>query len=283
MGQHASKGQGSSNEEAKIRETACCCLDFWCKNDGASKGAVCVNDACSVLSLLNEEEAGPVSIKGSEFIIHPHNLPYRVLFVKILPVGEENAAAVFVSVGESIRGWLTFLKHHNIWTCISGAFSSNQDPVLPEHFDAVNKLTWDGYCRANEACDAQEMAKYFHNTCRLTFAAPDAGVIVVDQKGFLDKVANRYENEEMHKPFAKLKNHPDLGKSSTLLSVEFATNDLCMVILKVGHPPCLWTDILTCCNMGRGTNQGDYWWIVHKSSCHETFPLTDDMKKALEE
>jgi hypothetical protein len=64
------------------------------------------------------------------------------------------------------------------------AFSSNQNPVLPEHFAAVNKLTWDGYCMANQACDTNEMSKVFHTTCRLTTAEENSGIMVVDQPSF---------------------------------------------------------------------------------------------------
>ena len=41
-----------------------------------------------------------------------------------------------------------------------------------------------------------------------------------------------------------------------------------MVTLKVGHPPMLWTDVLTCARLG------ERWWIVAKSSCSE--PLLAD-------
>ena len=269
-----------SKEEANVREATEGCLDFWCKNEKASKGAVCVHDACSVLSLFG---ALPESTKGSDFKFKLENaVSHRIFSVTILPVGEENAAAVRVSIGTAIQGWLVLLQYRNIWTCISAAFSSNtHDPILPEHFDAVNKLTWDGYCRANETCDDERMAQVFHRSCRLTFASESMGVVVVDQPAFLKKVARRYEDEAMHQPYAELKHHPKLGSNNTLQSIEFATNDLCMVTLKVGHPPCLWTDLLTCCNLGKDQDQVG-WWIVHKSSCHEPFPLTDDMKALLE-
>ena len=49
-------------------------------------------------------------------------------------------------------------------------------------------------------------------------------------------------------------------------------------MLKVGHPPMLWTDVLTCARLGGSGSGGssNRWWIVAKSSCSQ--PLLADEK-----
>ncbi|CAB9520352.1 expressed unknown protein [Seminavis robusta] len=235
-------------------------------------------------SSLYQDEAG---LPDSSSMSHDA----KVLSVKILPVGPQNAASVQVVVEISrqndivekptilatIHGFLTLLKSSNHRTCISAAFSTNTGTILPEHFNAVTKLTWEGYCGANRARDGAAMAKVFHPSCRLTYVQDDSMVAVVPQPAFCAKVQHRYTKETMHQPYAPLQAHPNIGMHDTLQDVEFATPDCCMVTLKVGHPPCLWSDLLTCCYLG--SDQG--WWIMHKSSCHEEFMLTDDMKALL--
>jgi hypothetical protein len=80
-----------------------------------------------------------------------------------------------------------------------------------------------------------------------------------------------------------LKNHPDVGKWDALNSIEFATPHLSLVVLTVGHPPFLWTDLLTCAYLDRPHEENPpaikaekKWWIVHKSSECERHPLTKD-------
>lgn len=75
----------------------------------------------------------------------------------------------------------------------------------------------------------------------------------------------------MHAPYAHLRDDPRVAAEDSLLSVTFATPDVCMVVLKVGHPPMLWTDVLTCARVA------EKWWIVAKSSCSE--PLLADEAK----
>ena len=237
-------------------------------------------------SLYQDDAASP----GSTSSRTTHDV--KVLSINILPVGPKIAASIQVQVeirdkgnrGDkptihaTIHGFLTLLKS-TYWTCISAAFSTNTGKILPEHFNAVTKLTWNGYCGANRARDGAAMAKVFHPNCRLTYVQDDSMVAVVPQPAFCSKVQNRYTPQEpMHQPYAPIQAHPDIGMHDTLQAVEFATPDCCMVTLKVGHPPCLWSDLLTCCYFG--SDQG--WWIAHKSSCHEGFPLTDDMKALLD-
>lgn len=58
-----------------------------------------------------------------------------------------------------------------------------------------------------------------------------------------------------------------------------------MVTLRVGHPPCLWTDLLTCCKVVTSPHDNQLlprWWIMHKSSCHEDFEFSEDMQTMLD-
>ena len=84
-------------------------------------------------------------------------------------------------------------------------------------------------------------------------------------------VVERY-SLPLHQPYAHLRDDPRVAAEDSLLSVSFAAPDLCMVVLKVGHPPMLWTDVLTCARPAGGR-----WWIVAKSSCSE--PLLADEAK----
>lgn len=231
--------------------------------------------------------------------------------VKILPVGGQSAATVQVRVPGSsyhLRGFFVFLKEGGknetgggtIWTwkCISialaparpgGKMDNNQ--VLPIHYSEVNALTWDGYCHANRLCDGKLMARHFHPTCRLTYTSPaDGRIVTVDSDTFLDLVEHRYTRQPAHVPYATLRDVPEVGDSDSLQSIEFVTPQLTMVTLRVGHPPFLWTDLLTCARI-RSTSSsssniadtGDCnappemaqhkWWIVHKSSECEPHPL----------
>jgi len=205
--------------------------------------------------------------------------------VRRLDVGSQDAAAVQARIHEKVHGWLVLLKCRLVgeeandssartWRCISAAFSSsNQKPVRPGDVQGVTQLVWDKYGAANRACDgARMLAEAFHATCRLTFVSNDEGSLVQikDAAEFGDMVTHRYTaSQSMHIPYAHLRDDPRVAARDSLLSMEFATNDCCLVRMKIGHPPCLWTDLLTCVRLGTE------WWIVHKSSCHEPF-LTEE-------
>ena len=83
-------------------------------------------------------------------------------------------------------------------------------------------------------------------------------------------ITSRYSSP-MHAPYAHLRHDPCVAAQDTLLGVTFSSADVAMVVLKVGHPPCLWTDVLTCARLD------GKWWIVAKSSCME--PLLADEAK----
>lgn len=208
--------------------------------------------------------------------------------VRCLDVGSKDAAAVQARVCGDIYGWLVFLNcrlqldddeknsSRVAWRCISAAFSIGTPaperpsrPILPhEQWQSVTAMVWDGYCAANRACDGPKMLRdAFHATCRLTFCDDAAGTVQIkDAPAFAEMVASRYEAAgSMHAPYRHLKDDPRVSAEDALLAIDFCAPDCCLVVLKVGHPPCLWTDLLTCACIDGA------WWIVHKSSCHEKF------------
>jgi Putative lumazine-binding len=209
----------------------------------------------------------------------------EILSVRCLDVGRRDSAAAQVRLcGGHIDGWMVFLccrlgKNDEedgmccrSWRCISAAFSfASSGTILPTpQWGSVISMVWDGYCAANRACDGAKMLREaFHSTCRLTYCdgAQEGTVQIKDANEFATRVTTRYEGG-MHAPFQHLKDDPRVSAEDSLIAVDFCAPDCCMVVLKVGHPPCLWTDLLTCMYID-GT-----WWIVHKSSCHEKF-LTD--------
>jgi hypothetical protein len=208
------------------------------------------NGTCAYASLRGKTYSLPYGYKSSASAL-------SVRSVKVLNVGSKSASLVHVggsaddNEGETLQGWLVLLLEHDQWKCISAAFARDYKftSIRPEDFSAVTALTWDGYCGANRACDGVAMAKVFHETCRLTKVDNNNVVQIKSQQVFCRKVKDRYSHEEIHIPYAHLQNDPRAAERDTLLSVAFATSDLAMVILKVGHPPCLWTDILTCAKL----------------------------------
>jgi hypothetical protein len=211
--------------------------------------------------------------------------------VQILSVGLKNAAHAKVTVDET-AGFLVLLYLKDRWQCISGAIGpvTKDTPITPKDTMEVASLVWDGYCDANGKCRGDLMRRYFHEQCRLTYASciddssnssgGDDGLRVLDCDTFCHMVTHRY-TMGAHRPYKHWKDRA--GDKTTLISIDFATPDLAMVMLKVGHPPFLWTDLLTCMRIDNNSNDendddGDgaagtskQWWIVHKSSCHEDF------------
>lgn len=198
------------------------------------------------------------------------------LEIQFIKAGKQSSSCIQIKIGREFAGFFVFLQEKDgdamIWKCISVAVGvSNNGQILPSSYEQINLLTWDGYCHANRICDGNLMSQYFHRTCRLTYTDQDDRITICESKAFCEKVTGRYENEDPHKPYRHLKNDPRLGDANTLLSIEFATPQLAMVKLKVGHPPFLWTDLLTCARITE--NEKIQWWIVHKSSDNESHPL----------
>ena len=66
--------------------------------------------------------------------------------------------------------------------------------------------------------------------------------------------------------------------SDTLLSVDFAGPGVAVVFLRIGYPPFLYTDVLSCLRVdhpvarrGETEPRPPGWWIVAKSSVSEPF------------
>ena len=266
------------SEEDKVRKAAFDCLEAW-RQTTRKEPAAGMHAACSVLWV---EPGGTTyqSCRGSEFELSREETPFSVVSVKIMPVGNQSAAAVHVTTaGASVAGWMVFLKTA-AWQCISAAFACNTAVVvvLPDDFaHVIEDMAWNGYCAANRACDGARMAQFFHQTCRLTFVNDDNEVEIMNQQTFCDMVTHRYERPP-HAAFRHLQENDHsrrvVASQDSLLAVDFATPTLALVTLKVGHPPYLWTDYLTVAALDGG---GQKWWIVHKSSCHERF-LEDERK-----
>ena len=200
-----------------------------------------------------------------------------ILSVHILPVGRQTAASVHVRVGVKWTGFIVFLRHENSWKAISVALapvsSTTAAVVTPDDFAAVAALTWHGYRAASRSCDGAAMQQAFHSWCRLTYTDQNDCIQIIPAETFYDMVQYRYEKVSPHLPFAHLKHAVEMtGRQDSLLSIVFATPTLAMVTLRIGHPPFLWTDLLTCAKIRADDNDGR-WWIVHKSSENEPFLL----------
>jgi hypothetical protein len=199
--------------------------------------------------------------------------------VQIVSVGLKNAAQAKVSVDKT-AGFLVLLYLEDRWQCISGAIGAvvagnDTTPIAPKDIMEVTGMVWDGYCDANSRCRGDLMKRYFHDQCRLTYATDNRhdGVQILDCDTFCHMVTLRY-TMDAHRPYEHWKDRA--RDKTTLISIDFVTPDLAMVMLKIGHPPFLWTDLLTCMKIDNSTDKDDdtpskQWWIVHKSSCHEAF------------
>lgn len=259
---------------------------------------------CSVIQVTasNEEISSSTSYtttKGSMYNLSS-NFTFEIVTLRHFDTvtkeephtSQTRAAAVqlkaknFHSQISCVAGFLVLLLDRSSqWRCISAAFAVSSDTaerhttkhlVKPTDMKDVISCVWDGYCGANRACDGTKMAEVFHETCRLTYVDVstginvdhgDDGIRVWDCNRFCQKVTNRYTSELPHIPFAHLKDDPLVASGDELLGVEFAesTPYVAMITLKVGHPPFLWTDLLTCAKLGTR------WYIVHKSSTSEPF------------
>lgn len=194
----------------------------------------------------------------------------KIVSVILLEVGNSCSTAVVQAKWPARAGWLTLLSERGEWQVISAVTSTATGQVKPNDFAEAMSACWGDYCGANRVCDGERMAKVFHSKCRLTYTGPDGEVIIKPQDEFCRMVSDRY-TLPLHAPYAHLQFDARAWAQDTLISITFATPDVCMVVLKVGHPPMLWTDVLTCAHLG------DKWWIVAKSSCSE--PLLADEKE----
>jgi hypothetical protein len=264
-------------QEPQLREAA---IKLW-ESVRISQAITCetIHPDCAIL-IINDTETGTYTSGKLTTIKWPQAMlasGIEIQYVKTTPTGKQSTSFVQIKIGTEFTGFLVFLKEKDgdeaVWKCISVAATHiSKETILPSSYAQINSLTWDGYCHANRICDGKLMSKFFHPSCRLTYTGQDDRIVICESEAFYDKVTGRYENEPPHKPYQHLKDDPRLGDANTLLSIEFASSQLAMVILKVGHPPFLWTDVLTCARIAEG---GEIrWWIIHKSSDSEPHPLS---------
>ena len=215
-------------------------------------------------------EAVSLGVAGSALIVDPTIREVgKVISVLVLHAG--NAAIAHVSFS-SRAGWLTLLVQDGAWVVISSVTSEMAGTTTPADMAAAVGACWDEYCGANRACDGPRMANIFHPQCRLTYTDPNGSVVIKTHDAFVQMVSERYALP-LHAPYAHLRDDRRVAAQDNLLGIHFATPDVCMVILKVGHPPMLWTDVLTCARLG------ERWWILAKSSCSEPL-LADEAQKS---
>lgn len=195
---------------------------------------------------------------------------------------DKTAAAVLIRVSSDTQGWLVFLKEQSVpWACISAAFGSirgqdlgaSQEGASSTNLLDVQDVVWNGYVANNRSCDGPAMAKCLHDDFRLTSVRrssdSEATVVIVSKDDFVDRVSRRYQIPP-HVDYARWKDDPRAGHLDEWMWAKLAAPRVAMVKLKIGHPPYLWTDVLTCIQLVDHS-----WVIVHKSSCSEPF-LEDD-------
>jgi hypothetical protein len=303
--------------EADVRLAALAALEAWSRSDNdnssddnvdaESSGCPFVHSDCAFCIKTTAEDGRP-AVRFGRGSQPPVGIPFQPKessdsnaptadYVKVLAAGQRTAASCQVT-GVGFAGFLVLLRASDDgnddevgWKCISAVFSTVTDAttcqMLPSAFAEVAALTMGGYCVANRACDGALMAAFFHETCRLTFVkGPPNKLNIFDAPTFCQMVEHRYESP-MHAPYAHLQHETALlSQTDSLLAVDFCTPDVALVTLRVGHPPFLWTDVLTCAKLpGTGpttTANGDHeeekedgqrWWIVAKSSESEPFLL----------
>jgi len=183
--------------------------------------------------------------------------------------------------------FLTLLKDASIdggsWRIIAKTFSSaslaegpasTTTRILPKDFLEATSAAWDLYVGAGRACDSSAMARVFHPSCNLTFATSE-GIALIDCAQFCEHVGSRWQSDK-HKHYAHLRGDARAAAADTLLSLDFAGPCVCRVMLRVGYPPFLYTDVLLLLKISaplHGREGG--WWIVAKSSGNVPF-LSDE-------
>jgi len=268
-------------EEHEVRLAA---GSAWTAISGRTTSSAHCHPQCRAVVLLEDGtyvEGAVNDILWPDYIFNYHLL--SVQSVRLSSVGKNSCSHVHVNIGDGeYTGFFVFLKEQDaptsdltvVWRCISLALGPRiEEPIRPKSFEEVTSITWDGYCRANRACDGDLMSEYFHASCRLTYTNPSDQIVMYNPQEFFEKVSSRYEKEPLHQPYAHLKDSPLLDKIDTLLSIEFSSSQIAMVILKICHPPFLWTDFLTCARISE-EGRKPQWWIMHKSSDNEPHPLS---------
>ncbi|CAE7232095.1 unnamed protein product, partial [Symbiodinium pilosum] len=213
------------------------CIKAWCNPRTASPS---VHEGCSVL--LVGADGSYRSIAGTEYSLAPGSSADAAVveMVRVLQAGSKSSASVYARVGDTTSMWLVFLKVGSTWQCISAAAAAPGAMTDAQDFAGISDCVWQGYCKANRACDGEAMAKYFHDTCRLTFVDGEGAIVIIDSKSFCKMVQTRYTTA-MHKDYSHLQRDPRVGSRDALLAIDFGSLSapVAMVVLTVAHPPCL--------------------------------------------
>ena len=169
----------------------------------------------------------------------------------------------------STAGYLMALKPAAGWTVISLVFenlSGDLSKITPTDMAEPISACWDRYCVANRFCDTTAMADVFHSSSRLMFVDDKSNIQEFSSQEFCTLVKDRYQQPPHDKYAAYKSNHQITSERDTLQGCSMISPNLALVRLKVGHPPCLWSDLLVCAKL-----TDDKWWIVAKSSDHGEF------------
>ncbi|GAX29276.1 hypothetical protein FisN_16Hu294 [Fistulifera solaris] len=260
-------------EQQKVHSSALQCLAVWMgKRDSSAE--TCLHAEALVLRVESNGTHASQAGREFRFLTDDSSLNFHVTKIQIAPVGNQSLASALVT-SSKYCGWIVLLNMGDQWQCISATFSPPSVCTTPQDYQDVIQLTWDGYSRANRMCDGKKMATVFHPMCRLTEAtdvcndtSTTRSLFLKNQTEFCELVTKRYDDpNSRHYPFRQLKDDLSfLSQYDSLLSIDFATDRVALVTLRIGHPPCLWTDYLTVAKIS------SQWWIVHKSSCSEPFP-----------
>lgn len=183
-------------------------------------------------------------------------------------LAELDSCASVSIISKDKVGIVVLLGTNEGWTVVSVVISTIlAETIDPSSFAAVTSMCWDGYCKANRALNGEQMARVFHPLCRLIFVGGNGKIVSFSQEQFCSMVTDRY-SLDLHKNYAHLQNDPRAAAGDTMLGITFISPQLAVVTLKVGHPPCLWTDLFTVARLSDAAEETK-WWIVHKSSTHE--------------
>lgn len=296
---------GKREDVIRVREAAEACLRSWLIGDEKVEAIhsdcqlMWIDDDSTLQILTNDGTIDWKSLLGTETVdvFETSVLTTMIKCVSLL----ETAAAVRVCIpfsAKTVSGWLVYLRSNNeTWQCISSALSvGNSDEGEGESYQEYRKireLVWGRivdiyddddenndpasedallcYRLANRECDGSKMERVLHASAfRLTEVdKATAKVHIIDRNTFCNQlVAQRYDATANSDHCNAIDFDTYAASYDEILSGEFATPSIAVVKCKIGHPPALWTDFLTCAKVD------ERWCIVQKSSCRQPFPET---------
>jgi len=176
---------------------------------------------------------------------------------------------VLVLLWEEVHGWRIISK---VFAAAPLGELAVPRPIEPIHFAEVAQAVWGLYVGGGRECDVDKMRSVFHPVSNLTFSTGGGPVAIIPSAAFCERVGTRWSVPE-HAKHAHLKDDPRAAACDSLISIDFAGPDVAFVVLKIGYPPFLYTDLLSLIKL-----EGSKWWIVAKSSCNEPY-LAEEAKE----